>query len=41
MQAVRQGYKGLKLLVVLNLDRFLWPVAIAAGLGVGSYALPF
>ncbi len=39
MQIVQHGYKGLKLLVLLNWDRVLWPCAIAAGLYVGGWTV--
>lgn len=37
MQYIQDGYRGLRLLVLLNLDRLLWPCAIAAGLLIGQY----
>lgn len=32
MQHIQSGYKGLSLLVRMNWDRLLWPVAVGAAL---------
>ena len=32
MQMIHEGYRGLSLVFALNLDRILFPLAIAAGL---------
>ncbi|UOA27471.1 hypothetical protein [Pseudosulfitobacter sp. DSM 107133] len=37
MQTLQNGYKGLSLLVLLNGDRALYLVTIAAALWVGAY----
>ena len=37
MQTLQNGYKGLELLVEVNLDRFLIPVALGAALFLGAY----
>ena len=37
MQTLQNGYKGLGLLVEVNLDRFLIPVALGAALFLGAY----
>lgn len=37
MQTLQNGYKGLSLLMLLNGDRALYLVAIAAALSVGAY----
>jgi len=39
MQTLEHGYRGLHLLVKLNLDRLLWPAGIAAALIIGAYAV--
>jgi len=36
-QTVRFGHGGLALLVDLNLDRFLAPIALGAALALGGY----
>jgi ppGpp synthetase/RelA/SpoT-type nucleotidyltranferase len=38
MQTLQHGYRGLHLLVKLNLDRVMWPAAVAAALMIGGYA---
>ncbi len=37
MQTLQKGYKGLELLWQLNLDRFLFPLAIGGALFLASY----
>ena len=37
MQMLEKGYKGLGLLVEVNLDRFIFPVAICAAICLGAY----
>ena len=37
MHALQQSYRGLGLLMVINLDRILFVGAIAAGLLAGAY----
>jgi hypothetical protein len=37
MQTLQKGYKGLELLVEVNLDRFLIPLALTAALFLGAY----
>ncbi len=37
MSALAQKYRGVALLVELNFDRFIYPVAIIVGLSLGSY----
>lgn len=37
MQHIQNGYSGLKLLVLLNLDRLIWPSTIFAGLSAAAY----
>lgn len=37
MHTLQKGYKGLELLVEVNLDRFLIPLALAAALFLGAY----
>ena len=37
MQTLQKGYKGLELLVEVNLDRFLIPLALGAALLLGAY----
>jgi hypothetical protein len=37
MTALAQKYRGVALLVELNLDRLIYPVAIIGGLALGSY----
>lgn len=37
MQTLQKGYKGLELLVEVNLDRFLIPLALVAALFLGAY----
>jgi len=39
MDALGHGYRGLHLLVKLNLDRVLWPSAVAAAVMLGGYAV--
>ena len=39
MQLIGHGYRGLRLLVRLNLDRLLWPAAIAGALMLGGFAI--
>ncbi|MGR3572119.1 hypothetical protein [Brevirhabdus sp.] len=38
MQKLQYGYRGMAFLIGLNLDRMLWPAAIAAAL-VGAHYL--
>jgi hypothetical protein len=37
MTALAQKYRGVALLVELNFDRLIYPVAIIGGLALGSY----
>ncbi len=37
MHHIQDGYRGLRFLVLLNLDRLLWPCAIIAGLLIAQY----
>ena len=37
MQTLQKGYKGLELLVEVNLDRFLIPLALAGALFFAAY----
>ena len=37
MQLIHQGYRGAAFLVWLNMDLFLWILAIAGGLSLGSF----
>ena len=37
MQTLQTGYKGLELLVQLNLDRFLVPLALGGALFLAAY----
>jgi len=37
MTALAQKYRGVALLVELNFDRLIYPVAIIVGLSLGSY----
>ena len=41
MQYIHDGYRGLRLLVLLNLDRLLWPMAILAGMSSATYLAGF
>ncbi len=41
MQHIQQSYRGLRVLVNLNLDRVLWPAAIAGALLLGNFAATF
>lgn len=37
MQMLQKGYKGLGLLVEVNLDRFLIPLALCVAICLGAY----
>ena len=37
MQSLHEGYKGLELLVELNLDRFLVPLALGGAIFLAAY----
>jgi hypothetical protein len=37
MHYIQDGIRSLRFLVLLNLDRLIWPLAIVAGLSVGNY----
>ena len=37
MQTLQKGYKGLGLLMEVNLDRVIFPLALGAALFLGAY----
>ena len=37
MQLIHSGYRGVAFLVGLNMDLFLWVLALAGGLCLGSF----